>query len=160
MVMIVLAVVFNALFGTKLNTQQIISIAQKQQEIARISKNAKTKATSLAVKNIAVTSETSLLSSQYELTEFMQSKGKKVDQDALTTSQSKTNDDKLATAEATGTYNRTYVELLDEQLQAYQTALQQAYNAADSKSLKTILSNEFKSASTLQAQVAEAQKHL
>lgn len=144
--------IFSLVFGgTNNQLTPLVGIAQQQTEMLRIT-TAATNGDSLTTqdtKNFAHNAELSLTTDQKTTVDFMAKNGKKVDAKQLGLKQSKQTDDALAAASASGTYESTYVSIMQQQLKAYQASLKQTYNAATSPVEKQLLATEYDNAGLL-----------
>jgi hypothetical protein len=123
-----------------------------QSEINRIATVGVTKATGPAAKNIAVSAAATTQSDQKILTDTLQKHGIKYKANQLQSKNAET-DSRLETALAAATYDQTLLEILDEQLTAYQTDLQQAHDKTKSQSIQSALNFSYNNAKLLREQI-------
>jgi len=131
-VLIVLAVVFiNILSAPKDPTVQLLTtIAQQQNELARVAAEPTSDATAQPTLDFAETTALSLQSDQQALLVLLATAGKTPDAAVLSATQSTTTDNTLTAAKTNGTYDSTFIGIAQNQLTTYQQTLQQAYKAA------------------------------
>jgi hypothetical protein len=147
--MIIAGVIISAL-GPKSITPSMLAIAQRQQEIIRISTDAYTKASSDDAKNFTTNVEASVTSSQQQTLTYLAGHGmKKVSPKVLALDQDAQADATLASAITAGTYDTAVVQNLTGQLQAYEQLLQTTFKQTTSKTTRQILQTDFTAANLL-----------
>lgn len=135
---IIIAVVANILFGTKTNISGLVAITQTEQELVRLSGQSKD-ATAQAIKNAAVNTEVSIKSQQKQWLAFLDKQGRKVETAELAIKKNDETDKKLTTAKQTSTFDETYTLIMRSQLETYAGALESARNAATSAQERKLL---------------------
>ena len=128
---IFLAILSNS---SRSSTAPLISIAQQQNELARISLEAYQNASAQPTKNFAITANLSLLSEQQTLLAYLHSLGSIPSSTVLQASLSTKTDADLKAALISGTYDQTYISIAQFELSSYEHALQQAF--ANTKNLQ------------------------
>jgi len=133
-VLIVLAVVFiKILSAPKDPTVQLLTtIAQQQNELARVAAEPTSNASAQPTLDFAETTALSLQSDQQALIALLAAASKTPDAAILSATQSTITDNALTAAKTNGTYDSTFVDIAQKQLTTYQQTLQQAYKAAQS----------------------------
>jgi hypothetical protein len=142
---------FSIINGKPGTAPQLVRLAQQQQELARISDAPGRNATSFAVRDFAATTELSLASEQQTLLKFLNGTGTKLQTQTLAAMVSKTTDDQLKNAQASGTYDETYNSIAKQQLNTYISTLSQAYQNSKTTAERTILKNAYDHAQMLLA---------
>jgi hypothetical protein len=151
-VLIVLAIVFvKLLAGPKDPTIPLLtSIAQQQNELARVSAEPTSDAATQPTLNFANTTALSLQSDQQSLISLLATAGKTPDAATLGATQHTATDATLTAAKANGTYDSVFIGIAQAQLTAYQQSLQQAFKAAQSNKEKQWLTAAYNHAQLLQ----------
>lgn len=137
-VMIILAVVVNTFFGDKTNIASVIALTQSEQEIARLGAQGK-KASSQEIKNAAANTQLSLKTHQNKWLGFLSEYGKDLKQKDLDLKKDTATDNRLKTAEQTSTFDTTYNAIMRSQLEAYATALSDAYDGSPNQEQRQFL---------------------
>lgn len=129
-----------------------LSLAQKQQELIRISEVGGTKAQSRDAKNLAATTKLSLLSSQPTVNSLAKKNGANVSPKSLAAGKNAKTDADLKTAEQTNQFDKTFQETLRTELNSYQALLKKLYDSSRSKTTKAGLSTAYTNAGVLVTQ--------
>lgn len=132
----------------------ILSVAQDQTELIRLSTSGVENSTSQRNKNFSSTTKISITSSQKKLLAFASAKKIKIDPKALPAKQSSDIDTQLATAKSASTYDVVYTGVMKQQLTKYQQDLGLAYKSAGTAG-KSLLQSEYKSADLLLTQLTQ-----
>lgn len=128
----------------------IVSVAQRQQEIVRLTSVAATQPSiSSENKSVAVTANVALGSAQSELVGYLATQGRQVKPKELALKRSAATDEQLTAALAATTYNSVFPEVLKTQLTLYEQDLQRAYGKTSGKNGRAILDKQFKDARLL-----------
>lgn len=157
-VMIVLAVGIS-LFAPKGTTTGITAIAQRQQEIIRLSTAVAGQAQSVDIVNFASTAAAATTTSQLKVLGNLSSHGTKLGAKELGVDQDSQTDTQLTNAQAAGTYDTTAIQVLTANLQTYESLLQDNYKLAHSADTRQVLQDCFTAATKLleQAKVLSGQ---
>lgn len=142
LVMIVLAVVINLFFGGKTSLDTLVSLAQAEQEIVRLSAEGED-ATSQEIKNAAVTTELSLTSHQQQWLAYLAERSRPVPAEELNLKRNASLDAKLKTAAQTSTFDTTYTDIMRSQLTTYAQALRTAYQNESGAQKRALMSNQY-----------------
>lgn len=146
--------VFNLLFSSPGSSEQLIKVAQQQQEIVRMN----TYATRLAnqdMKNVAATTSATFLSEQAQYTAFLAESNLKIDQKKLAAGLKSSNTVLLESAVSTNTLDNTYKDILITELTTYQADLDAAYKAVSKQESKDLLLKMYTSAGLILADITE-----
>jgi flagellar basal body-associated protein FliL len=145
---VILALAFS---GNGSATAPLVSIAQQQNEIARVAKSANTPGnlTTQDARNFSRNTELTIETDQSKLIDLLKKNGTKLNNKLLAAKQSATTDEALSAAAASGTYDSTLTSTLQTQLNSYQASLNNAYGSATSASEKKLLKAEYNNATLL-----------
>lgn len=152
--MILIAIVMSAL-APKSSTPGLTAIAQRQQEIMRISAAAELKTNNQDTKNFVTSANLSITSSQQQITGYLATKGTKLKSKTLALDQNTQTDTLLANADSAGTYDVTAVQVITSQLQTYEGQLQASFKQTHSTQAKAVLQQCYTSADKLLAQAKQ-----
>lgn len=141
-IIVVLAVLTNIFFGNKTNIENFVALAQREQEIVRLSGLGKT-ATSQAIKNAVTNTELTLISHQQTWMAFLDKRGREVKKEELNLKKDSDIDKKLQIAEQTSTFDDTYTDVMREQLKDYAAELKTTFNGSSGQQQREILSNHY-----------------
>lgn len=158
-IIIIASVVISAL-SPKSVTPQLISIAQRQEEIVRVSTDATTQASSSDTRNFVTNVEASVTTSQLQVTTYLATHGTKLKAKSLALDQDPQTDTQLADAATANNYDGAVTQELITQLQTYEGLLHTAYSQTSSTSLKAVLQSNFSSADLLLKQAKALQSEL
>ncbi len=141
--------------GGAANKDAILSVAQDQTEIIRLSTSGVENSVSQTNKNFSATTKLTMTSSQKELLAFASAKNIKINPKQLPAKQSSTIDTQLATAKSASTFDVVYADVMKRELDSYQADLAAAYKTAGTAG-KALLLSESKSANLLYTQLTES----
>lgn len=145
----IVGIVVSSLLPKGTSSENLLGIAQQQQEIVRIATLCEQQATSEATKGFCYTTELSVNSSQSKLTSYMTSKGIKVDVKQLALKKDPATDKTLEAAKATSTFDSALQKVLTVELESYLSDVQTAYKSTKSQKLKEVLRLNFDSGKVL-----------
>lgn len=143
---VVAAILGNAGNGTK---NDLIRAVQQQAELVRISEIGTKDATGPEARNLAVTTNLSLASSQESLRALATKAGAKLDKQAINAGLNEQTDKDLEQAKQINRFDEVFTELLQTQLLAYQQTLKRIHDAAQNESSKTTLAELYNNATAL-----------
>lgn len=146
--MTVIAVALS-LLGPKSSTPGLISIAQRQQEILRISAAATGQATGQDTANFAANINAGVASNKVQIVAYLTSHGTKVDNKLLALDQNPQTDTQLQNASNANNYDTAVTQNLTQQLLTYEGLLQKTFKQTSSAKAKQLLQSSFTSASKL-----------
>lgn len=132
--------------------QDWLTLAQKQQELIRISEVGATKAQNRDTKNLATTTNLSLKSSQTTVNSLAKKNGAVVNSKSLALGKSAETDAALKTAEQTNQFDKAFQTILKNELNDYQALLKKLYDGSSSQSTKNGLSTAYSNAGLLATQ--------
>jgi hypothetical protein len=153
LLLIVGAVLSSLLFKGKTNVQDLIGIAETQNEIVRIATQGTTQSSFQVTKNLAINSELSVQTNQQQFLNYLSKHGTKVGSKTLALKKSSTTDQQLTTAIQSSNFDNVFVQLMQQQLQAYITELEQAEGNSSSTTAKQLINTSLTAAKILLAQV-------
>ena len=141
-----IALVYSQLTGGPTNADQLIVVAQQQNELIRISEVAIKEATGTQAKNLAMTTKLSLRSDQTSLLAAL--KAQKVKVGALKTADPET-DKMLTEATQNNRFDEVYLEHIQKELVDYQKKLETAYKTTEGTKLKATMKTQYENASII-----------
>lgn len=151
--LIILIIVFSAIFGGSDNSQQFLKVLQNQQEIARVTQLQDVSTADQSVKNVANSTHLAVSSDQKQLLTSLASLGREFKQKDIALGQNPKTDEQLTAAKAAGDFDTAFLTALTEHLKGYQTSLQQAYDATENETIRAQLNEDFASSDLLLKQV-------
>lgn len=134
--------------GDKAKKEQLISVAKQQNELIRVSEIGLKKAKSAEARNLAMTTQLSLISEQAELQSAVKGTGVKISAKTIGGKDPKT-DDLFTKAEQANNFDDVFIQKLQADLTKYAKAVKVAYNNTTSKKAKLALEAQFNNAATL-----------
>ena len=144
-VLLILIVLVFALLSGGNKSPGLLEIAQTQQELIRVSEIGVQKAGSQNARNLAVSTDFTIRSSQKD----MLSRLKKVKPKVLDIKQNKKTDDLLTEAALNNRFDETFEKVIQQQLVEYQKLLKSTYDGTSNQKLQNILNGDFTSAGLL-----------
>lgn len=150
-VLIILAVIVSSVLtsGSKEKTASLLTIAQDQTELIRLSTAGATLTTSIPGQNLAQNVQATVTSDNAKLLSYLRANGTKLSPAQLGLKKSKTADATLLTAQQNNAYDTTFIGLMQADLATYKAALQKAYQADPGPKGKELLSVQYNSADLL-----------
>lgn len=129
-------------FGNKTDIESLVAIAQRGQEIVRVS-NLGDDANSQDIRNAAINTEVSIKSQQNSLIAYLSTQDRKIKANELSLKKDATTEPKLKKAKEAGTFDATYTTIMRAQLTDYASALKSAYNGKPSKTARKLLAQQY-----------------
>jgi hypothetical protein len=131
LVLIILFWVFMALISGSSNSNitPLISLAQQQNEIARVSAESAQDAVLQPTQTFAITTSLSLLSEQRSFLTYLRSLGSVPTSSILQATRNSKTDVTLKTSQGNGNYDQTYISITQSELASYEHNLKQAFAA-------------------------------
>lgn len=151
--MIVFVAVRSALGGGSSATPALVTVAQDQQKLLHLAASGQQQSTSDTVQNFAATAQLSLASEQQELLAYLSDNGHKVGDKELGLAISQSTDDQLAAAKSASTFDDTFKTIMADNLKAYRSDLQKAYQATSGPKGRALLNDDYKAAQLLLKQL-------
>lgn len=121
----------------------------QQAELIRVSNIGVTKAQQAEAKNLAITTNLSLISQQPGLHKIAKSAGAKTDAKSLASSKNSETDALLTTASQTNQFDSAFIKIMQLNLKKYQDSLKKLHDQSTSKSGKETLAKDYANASIL-----------
>lgn len=136
----------------------LVGIAQQQTEIERIIDNStqNDRISGQDVQNFATTTKLTIDTDKADLLSLMSKNGLNVKDKQLSATEDNKTDAALDAANANGTYDSTFVSIMQDELKTYQNSIKQTYNNTASKVERDVLSTQYDNASLL---LAQAEQH-
>lgn len=138
--------------GASFDKTAMLSVAQDQTEIIRLSTLGVESGVQQSVKNFSITTQLGIKSDQTKLLTYLQSRSYKVNPKALILKQNANTDLLLTNAKSSSTFDTAYKDVMAKSLEAYQRDLTRAYEGS-SESAKAVLNENYDSASLLLTQL-------
>lgn len=139
LVILVILVLFAAIFGGRSgNSQPLVDLMARSQEIIRVSEIAEPEVLDSGTKALAATTKSSLAGEQTELSAFLAASGSPVEPANLTAYLDEAVDADFEAAAKNGELDAAYVNYLKENLTSYSNALQVAYQTAPAGAKPTL----------------------
>jgi hypothetical protein len=157
LLMIVATVLLNALGPKKISKQELTGLAQSQQELIRISHQGGTDAVRQTTRNLATTTEYTLLTQQKETLKLLAKNGAKIGGKELALKQNAQTDQKLASAKTTSTFDDTFTTVTEQQLTAYASMLKSLSAKAKTQTERDRLGGYYQQTQQLISQVPYTQ---
>lgn len=155
---IVILIVFILLYslltgGSKSNVAALTTVLQQQTELARVSELGSKQAGSDAAKNIAASTDRVMISESIVLKSGLKTQGIKISTKQILAGRNLKTDQDLSTAQANGRFDDAFTQAIRNQLSDYKKSLMLAYNSTSSKSLKSLLQQQYNDANLLLEQI-------
>jgi len=138
---IVAGIAINIFFAPKTNVDDIVGIAQTEQEIIRIATLGHS-ASATSIQDAAISTQLAVTTQQQSWLTFLATYGKKISAKDINLKKNVATDNQLTQAKATSSFDGTYKTILRTQLEAYQVMLKDAAdNAGTAKEKATLLAH-------------------
>jgi hypothetical protein len=140
------------------DTQALLSLTARQQEIIRISEAGVEQSRGATARNAAATAELTIRTDQKALAAYVRQQG--VSDKELTAGlnafKSTETDSKLSSAATNNNYDEVFTEVLTALLQGYATKIKETYDGSGNTSLRTLLNTQYSNASLLLSSLSPA----
>lgn len=133
----------------KSTTLTLTNIAEEQTELVRVSAVGMKNARGSDAKNLAITTNAALLTSQQDTITLLKKQGHKLGAKQLALKHSATTDTTLNTAQLNNAFDDAFLQVMQTQLKAYQANVKQAYDASKNKTEKAILASSYNGINTI-----------
>ncbi len=153
--LVIAGVILSMVFSGNSATADLTATALTQQELIRIAGSSN--ASKQSVKDVAASVQLSTGSDQKKLLNYLASHGTKLTPKELALGKDAKSDQLLASAKATNTYDDTLLQVMSDDLTAYQVQLQATFKKATSKTLKADLQKYYSTTVLLAEQLKTAQ---
>jgi len=155
--MIIVTLLLNIFTSGGSNKDDLISLAQTQNELIRVSSNAVPAATQQTTKNLAVTVQFTLTTQQQQILDILANSGTKLKKKQLALKQNGETDQKLANAKATSTFDSTFAQLMQEELESYANTIKQFGNKTTSQTQRDLATDYYQQTQLIISQIPYAQ---
>jgi hypothetical protein len=160
LLMIILAIVASMLGGSKTKVEDLVAVAQMQNELIRISDQGSSDAVQQSTRNLAVTAEYTMNSQQVQTTTYLAKNGREVDEKELALKQNARTDQQFSTAKTTSTFDLVYAQVMQNELTVYANNLKQLFTTSQSKEQKQMLSAYYEQTQMLISQIPYTQESI
>jgi uncharacterized protein YpmB len=143
----------NILATSNKSAPSLVAVAQDQQELIHLAQSGTQNATSANLKNFAYTAQLGLQSEQKDLVIYLKNNGHKTSTKELNLGISKALDTQLSAAITTSSYDTTFKQTMQAKLDAYEKAIQSAYNQTVGPKGRALLTDDIKAADLLLKQL-------
>lgn len=140
--MVIAGVIVSLLFSNKTNTSTFVALAERQQEIVRVSALG-SDATSQDVKDAAVNTQVSIQSDQNKLLAYLKAHNRTLAAADLALKKDAATDNKLKQAKADSTFDTTYAGIMQKLLTTYASELKAAYDGKPNSTQRQILALQY-----------------
>ena len=149
--LVIIAVVFIAILGSAGNAgrDSLITAAQQQAELIRVSKLGQDRARGSTAKNLAINVQLSLQSDQTALLAELKKQGVKLKPQELAAAKKPATDTLLTNAEQSNKFDAVFIQTMQLQLKQYGQTLNTAYSNTDKKKLQALLKQQYTNAQLL-----------
>lgn len=154
LLLIIIFAVLKSLFsGGDTSLPSLISVAQTQEAITQYTQNGLQNTVSQNAKNFAVAANLAVGSEQQQLLTYLQTNHHKVGNKTLALKTKQDTLTQLTNAATSSTYDSTFTDLMQTQLNDYATALKAAYAANPGPKGRTLLADDYKAVQLLDKQL-------
>lgn len=143
LLMVAVVVISNVFLADKTNIDDLVSLAQHQTEIIRLSGDKDTPATTQGVKNASITTELTVTTQSQEVLKFLGLHGRKVPLAELKLKADPAVDQQLKLAQETSTFDSTFAKVMRDELTEYSQAIITAHDNALGNTEKAMLSKHY-----------------
>jgi hypothetical protein len=155
LLMIVIGVIISLAFGGKTNVDTFVAIAQRQQEIVRVSALSDS-AVSQQIKNAAISTEVTIASQQNKTVAYLTAHKRPIAAQELALKKDATVDAKLNQAKETSTFDATFTVVMRAELTTYAQQLKDAYNGKSNRTQRELVGLQYKDVQLLLKQWPES----
>lgn len=155
--MIIVTVILNALAPEKISKEQYAGLVQTQHELIRVANQGTASATRQTIKNLATTVEFTMMTQEKKTLELLGKNGVKMGEKELALKQNAETDQKFTSAKATSTFDTTFTQVLEDNLDSYATTLKQMTTLAQTTTERDQLSDYYQQTQRLISQIPYTQ---
>jgi predicted metalloprotease len=138
-VVMLMWVVGNIIGGSSVNTAEVKSLTQAQQEITRVAEEGAQNATDQELKNAAVSTQLTIASQQKEWMAFLAQYGTEVKEEELELKHNATTDKTLEDAKASSTFDLAFDQTMESYLGQYSNTLKTDFEKSTDATQRTLL---------------------
>jgi hypothetical protein len=152
-VLIVIGVIASSLFGSKgSDMTSLVSVAQDQAELIRVSQLATGKADGQTAKNTAISVQLALTSANSSLVTYLATNHQKLSNKDLALKHDVSTDTKLTAADSASNFDPTFISVIQAELAIYQRDLKVAYATKPGPKGEQLLKSQYDGATLLLTQ--------
>lgn len=152
-ILLIIVILFASLLGGNgNNATPLITVAQEQTELARVASLGAQKASGQSTQNLANNVSLSLISANAQLLNYMAINHHKLSPKILSLKHSSQTDHSLEAALADSTFDSTFTDIIQADLNSYIQSLKAAYKANPGPKGRQLLSNQYNGAQLLLTQ--------
>lgn len=157
LILFIIILILKGLFGGGgIDTAPLLSVAQDQQEMLKLSQDASTREDiSASSQEFIATTQLAMASSQSQLIKYIIKNHKKVSVKQLYLKASPQTTQQLDAAATNGTYDQTFQQIMQDRLATYEKDLQAAYQQDKGKKGRALLQDTYNQAKLLQSQLTQ-----
>jgi hypothetical protein len=155
--MIILTLILNAFGGSKVGTADLITLAQTQNELVRVSDQGARTGVQQVTKNLGVTIQYTMDTQQKQVLSYLAANGTEVDPKDLKLKQNASTDQQLASAKTTSTFDLVFSQIMQTELDSYANDLKQLHARAATKTERDMMSKYYEQTQLLISQIPYTQ---
>ena len=155
LLVIVAALLLNVLGSGGSDKQSLIGLAQTQAELVRIAKQGTNDSGLQATKNLAVTTEIAIMTQQQGVLDLLAKMGTKIKDKDLALKQDATTDEQLTSARATSTFDSTFAQIMQSQLEDYASTLKQLQDKAKKQTERDLIADYYEQTKLIITQIPQ-----
>lgn len=157
LLMIITTIALNIFAPKQLSKEDLMGLAQSQTELIRVANQGASGGVSQSTRNLATTVQYTLLTHEKQTIELLAKQGVEANEKELSLKQNAATDKALTSAKSTSTFDEAFIDILDEELNDYATALKNLTALATRQDQKERFSEYFRQTQLLIGQVPEMQ---
>lgn len=151
--MITTAVILNITTSDKIDTGDLQTLAQTQQEVIRVATNGMTNSRNQDNRNLATSVAMSVGTQQQQLISYLETQGIKVSAKDLALKEDAARTTQLTNAQQTSTYDVVFPQVMQTLLNDYAKELQTIYNGMSNQNARNLLKTDYDQTQLLLQQV-------
>jgi hypothetical protein len=159
--LLIILVILKSLFGGSSNLTQFKAVLQDQQELIHLTTNALQPQTGQSLlsdnyQNFGANTQLTATSDKQQLLKYLAKNKELVPPQQLNLKVSKTIDNQLIAAAASGNYSSVFSQIMSDQLNTYKADSRQAYLSSSGINGRTLMNGDYKQALVLISQLKQA----
>lgn len=159
--MLIATIAVNLLAPKTLKKEDVISVAQTQHELIRVTNEAAGSAVQQVTKNLATTVQYTITTQQQATLKLLSTKGVTVEKKQLELKQNADTDQQFTTATSTSTFDTVFTQIIEKQLNSYASNLKQLYEQGGaSKSERDLFAKQHTEVQLLISQIPYTQEDI
>ena len=156
-VLLVIFVFYSIFGGSGFDASGPTSVAQTQHEVVRVAAEAGPNTTQLSTSSLAINVQLTVQTQQTKLLAYLGKQGKKVSAKTLGLKQNANIDQQLSNAQQNSTYDVTFTQIMQNELQSYAGLLANTYAKATGKNERALLATDYAQVQMLLKEVPSTQ---